>query len=321
MIERELSERELPEEVPVAIVCDGITLAVLMCTPVDLVDFARGFLLTEGIVERGGGIGTGARSGAGTLLPDVEILEHANGIECRVRLGPASRLAIERRRRSLAATSSCGLCGVKSLAQAVRAPASVAGKGFRLRTADARAAVDALRLHQPLHDRTRGVHAAGFFVPGRGMTHVREDVGRHNALDKLAGALAGARRDADAGTGAKAATDGAVVLTSRVSIEMVQKAAAVGAPVLVAVSTPTALAVRAARAAGLTLIGNARNGRQDVFTHPFRVPGEPGGARAEREYAANERANRPPREESGGHADAAHVRSRGVPRVHAEITR
>ena len=311
MIERELPERELPEEVPVAIVCDGTTLAVLMCTPLDLVDFARGFLLTEGIVEPGGR----------TAPPDIEVLEHASGIECRVRLGAASRLAIERRRRTLAATSSCGLCGVKSLAQAVRPPASVGGQAFRLRAADARAAVDALRLHQPLHDRTRGVHAAGFFLPGRGMTHVREDVGRHNALDKLAGALAGTHRGADAGTGAEAAADGAIVLTSRVSIEMVQKAAAIGVPVIVAVSTPTTLAVRAARAAGLTLIGNARNGRQDVFTHPFRVLDEPDGARVELDRVEGERAGRPSRKESRGQRDALHAPSGGAPRSDAETTR
>ena len=274
-------ERELPEEVPVAIVCDGTTLAVLMCTPADLVDFARGFLLTEGIVD-------------GPI--DVDVREHASGIECRVRLDGRARHAVERRRRSLAATSSCGLCGVKSLAQAVRPPASVGGRSLRLAPHELRAAVDALRLHQPLHDRTRGVHAAGFFVPGHGMRHVREDVGRHNALDKLAGALAAgaangecAQRDIGDGphaggrehVGARppergAGAHGAVVLTSRVSIEMVQKTAAIGAPVLVAVSTPTTLAVRAARAAGLTLIGNVRGERHDVFTDPFRVSDERG---------------------------------------------
>ena len=284
-----------------AIVCDGTTLAVLMCTPLDLVDFTRGFLLTEGIVERG----------AFAAPPDIEILEHANGIECRVRLGAASRVAVERRRRSLAATSSCGLCGVKGLAQAVRPPASVAGQGFRLRAADAQAAVGALRLHQPLHDRTRGVHAAGFFVPGRGMTHVREDVGRHNALDKLAGAVAGALLhgvDTDGSGSTGEAPGGAVVLTSRVSIEMVQKAAAIGAPVIVAVSTPTTLAVRAARAAGLTLIGNARNGRQDVFTHPFRVLDGPASAHVERGDASRPETKTETTRQAGMRGQAARAR-------------
>ena len=148
-------------------------------------------------------------------------------------------------------------------------PPDVPDSPLRLDADAIRAGAQGLRAHQPLHDRTRAAHAAGFFVPGRGMVRVREDVGRHNALDKLVGALHRAGEDVGAG---------AVVLTSRVSIEMVHKAAVLGAPALIAVSAPTALAVRVARAAGITLVGNARRDRFDVFTHPQRVDAPAGRA-------------------------------------------
>ena len=249
-----MAARELPEEVPVALVYDGATLAVTMATPEDLVDFAVGFTLNEGIA---------------LSPPAVDVRRHAIGAECHMRLGAAAGRALARRRRATLGTSSCGLCGVRSLAQAVRAPPTVGGRALRLGPRDVLAGVEALRDHQPLHDRTRATHAAGFLVPGRGLVAVREDVGRHNALDKLAGALARAGEPGGRG---------AVVLTSRVSLEMVQKAAALGAAAIVAVSAPTDIAVRTARAAGLTLIANVRRERFDVLTHPFRfVDGPPAG--------------------------------------------
>ena len=237
----------LIDEVPVAMVYGGTTLAVMMATPADLVDFAVGFTLTEGVSAD---------------APEVEVVRHLAGVECRMALGAGGRRALGARRRALAGGSSCGVCGVRSLAEAVRPPRDVGGPGLRLDARDVRAAVEDLRAHQPLHDATHAAHAAGLWVPGEGVTLAREDVGRHNALDKLAGAARRSGTDVERG---------AVVLTSRVSIEMVQKAAALGAPVLVAVSAPTALAVRAARAAGLTLVGNARRGGFEVFTHPYRV--------------------------------------------------
>ena len=240
----------LADEVPVAMVYGGRTLAVMMATPADLVDFAVGFTLTEGVSTR---------------VPTVEVVRHLAGVECRMSLDAADARALRHRQRALTAGSSCGVCGVRSLAQAVRTPPSVAGDALRFDARDVLGATEALRAHQPLHDATHAAHAAGFFVPGTGpgsgMVLAREDVGRHNALDKLAGALARSGRDAAVG---------AVVLTSRVSIEMVQKAAAIGAPVLVAVSAPTELAVRVARAAGITLVANARRGGFDVLTHPHR---------------------------------------------------
>ena len=255
----EAAAAPLADEVPVAMVYGRDTLAVMMATPADLVDFAVGFTLTEGVSAR---------------APTVELVRHLAGVECRMALDGADARALRHRRRALTAGSSCGVCGVRSLAQAVRTPPSVGGHALRLDAADVPAATEALRARQPLHDATHAAHAAGFFVPaGRGgaggMTLVREDVGRHNALDKLAGALARSGRDASVGV---------VVLTSRVSIEMVQKAAAIGAPAIIAVSAPTELAVRVARAAGITLITNARRGGFDVVTHAHRVLEEPAPA-------------------------------------------
>ena len=153
------------------------------------------------------------------------------------------------------------LCGIDSLAEAVRPPA-VVGPGGRIAPAEVLAAVEALSAAQRIGAATRAAHAAGFWAPGEGLVAVREDVGRHNALDKLAGALA---RNGVHGA------SGAVVLTSRVSVEMVQKTAAVGATILVAVSAPTALAVRTAQAAGLTLVAVAREDGFEVFSGPGRI--------------------------------------------------
>ena len=239
--------RELPEEVPIALVYDGETFAVMLATPADVEDFAVGFTRTEGLSTRDDG---------------VEIVTHPNGIECRLALDAAGRRTFERRRRMTTGGSSCGLCGMRGLARAVPPPPTVGGRETRFSASELRGAVAALRDHQPLHDRTRAAHAAGFHVPGRGLVAVREDVGRHNALDKLAGALGRAGEDP---------TRGAVVLTSRVSVEMVQKSAMLGAAAIVAVSAPTSLAVRTARAAGLTLVGDVRGGAGEVFAGAERL--------------------------------------------------
>ena len=157
----------------------------------------------------------------------------------------------------------CGLCGIDSLEQAMRALPRLACT-LRLDWAEATEAVEALRAHQPLHDLTHAVHAAGFFVPGQGIVCAREDVGRHNALDKLIGALLKAGIDP---------ASGAIVMTSRVSVELVQKAVVAGCGVLLAVSAPTAQALRMAEAAGLSVAGFARGGRIEIFTHPERILG------------------------------------------------
>lgn len=243
--------RPLAEEVPVALVYNGTTQAVMMATPADLEDFAVGFTLTEGIA-------------AASDILELEIVEHGAGREARMWLpdGAAERLA--RRRRAMAGPVGCGLCGIDSIEQALAPAAQVVTGDLRLRAADLRLAPEMLRRRQPLHDATHAAHAAGLWRPGAGLVLVREDVGRHNALDKLAGAAARAGADT-AGT--------AVVLTSRVSVEMVQKAAAMGAEAILAASAATALAARMADAAGLTLIAGLKGGLAAPLTHPHRMEG------------------------------------------------
>ena len=162
----------------------------------------------------------------------------------------------------MAGPVGCGLCGIDSLDQAIRPLPTLPDTPLSLTPAQISAAAEALRGAQALHDITRAVHAAGFFTPDAGLVAAREDVGRHNALDKLVGALARTGHEARAG---------ALILTSRVSVEMVQKAVLAGAPVLVAVSAPTAHAIRLAEAAGLTLAALARGEMFEVFTHPHRI--------------------------------------------------
>ncbi len=242
--------RSLPEEVPVALVYDGTTQAVMMATPADLEDFAIGFSLTEGIVAR----------------PDeIECLaveRRDEGIELNIWLADGAAGALAARRRQMAGPVGCGLCGIESLAEAVRPVVRVPDSALALRPAEVSAAAAALREAQPLHDLTRAVHGAALWRPGAGVILAREDVGRHNALDKLAGAAARAGLD----TGAAA-----LVLSSRVSVEMVQKAAVLGTTMLIAASAPTALAVALADAAGITLAALARGEAFEVFTHPRRI--------------------------------------------------
>lgn len=241
--------RSLPEEVPVAITVNATTLAVMMATPADIADFAHGFALTEGAI------------GALGEVESFEIVEAAKGIEARFWLPDAQAEALADRRRRMAGPVGCGLCGIDSLEAAVR-DLPVVRSALALTRAEIAGAPQALKVHQPLHDRTRAIHAAGFLKPGAGILLAREDVGRHNALDKLIGALLRAGEDPGAG---------AVVLTSRVSVEMVQKAAMAGIPAIIAASAPTALALAQAEGAGLTLAAFVRDGRFDLYSHPERV--------------------------------------------------
>jgi len=247
------ARRTLPEETPVALVYNGATHAVMMATQADLLDFATGFALSEGVIDRAADLG------------EVEILHHAAGIEARAWLPEERAAALTARRRMMTGPVGCGLCGIDSLAQALRPLAPLAQGGARLTPAEVTLALDELRDWQPLHDETRATHAAGFYRPGQGIVMAREDVGRHNALDKLTGALA--RAGIDPG-------EGAIVLTSRISVDMVQKCVTARCPVLLAVSSPTAHAVRLAEAAGLTLASTAR-GETHVFSHPDRIAEAP----------------------------------------------
>jgi FdhD protein len=243
------SQRVAPTETPVAITYDASTYAVMMATPLDLEDFAIGFSLTEGLIE------TWAEAG------EVEVVANALGLEVRMWLGSERRARLATRRRHMAGPTGCGLCGVDSLAEAARTP-PVVGGDLTLTPQDILAAMAAMASAQTLNRETHGVHAAAFWRTADGLVAIREDVGRHNALDKLAGALA---RQGEQGA------TGAILLTSRVSVEMVQKAAVIGAPILAAVSAPTTLAVRTAQAAGVTLCAVARADGFEVFTHPKRL--------------------------------------------------
>ena len=245
--------RTLPEEIPVAMVYDGATQAVMMATPADVADFAIGFSLTEGIIA------------APDEIEGFEEVTQPQGIEARMWLRADRRTRLAARRRFMAGPVGCGLCGIDSLDQALRPLPGVAAQGLRLSRADVLGATEALRALQPLHDQTRATHAAGFLRPGAGIGLVREDVGRHNALDKLIGALV--RQGIDPASGA-------VVMTSRLSTELVQKCAMAGCPCLIAVSAPTAQALRLAEAAGMTLVAFARAGGFDVYSHPERISAE-----------------------------------------------
>ncbi|WP_010139319.1 formate dehydrogenase accessory sulfurtransferase FdhD [Oceanicola sp. S124] len=245
----EPTEHCLAAEVPVAVVFNGSTAAVMMASPQDLGDFALGFALTEGFI-----------TGAGDV-ESFELIVHDNGVEARFWVPEALAEVHAARRRAMMGPIGCGLCGIDSLDQALRDVPRV-GPGVTLDTSEALSATEALRVHQPLHDRTHAIHAAGFLVPGQGLTCAREDVGRHNALDKLIGAVMAGGGDC---------AGGAIVLTSRVSVELVQKAAMAGCATLIAVSAPSLLAVRTAEAAGLTLVALSRRGAASVFCHPERL--------------------------------------------------
>jgi FdhD protein len=244
------SARDIPEETPVAFTYNASTYAVMMATPADLDDFAVGFSLTEAIVDTPGDI------------VDLAIVETELGVEARMWLDEARAARLAERRRHLAGPTGCGLCGVESLEEVARRLRPVNDAPMSLEPDELIEAMASLGSAQALNRATHAVHAAGFWRPGAGLIAVREDVGRHNALDKLVGAMARRGESGDAG---------AVLLTSRVSVEMIQKTAVLGAPVVIAVSAPTALAVRTAQAAGITLVAVARGDGFEVFTHAERI--------------------------------------------------
>jgi FdhD protein len=241
--------RLVAEETAVAFTYNGTSHAVMMATPADLEDFAAGLSLTEGMV--------------GTVddISDLAVVSTDLGIELRMWIREARMRSYAARRRISAGPTGCGLCGIESLSEASR-PARRVGTGLRVAPETISTAMAELSPAQALNREIRAVHAAAFWEPRKGIVAIREDVGRHNALDKLVGALA--RRRIDGGSGI-------VLLTSRISVEMVQKAAVLGASILVAVSAPTALAVRVAEACGMTLAAIARGQDFEIFSHPKRV--------------------------------------------------
>jgi FdhD protein len=241
--------RLVPEETPIALVYGGTTHAVMMATPGDLEDFALGFSLTEGIIS------------SASEISDLAVVPSDAGVEVRMWLRRGAEKSFRDRRRHVAGPTGCGLCGIESLSAVDRVLPHVASKTI-LHAHTVTKVLDALCAAQILSHATHATHAAGLFQLRTGLITVREDVGRHNALDKLAGAIARAAIKPD---------DCAIVITSRVSVEMVQKAAIIGAPILIAMSAPTALAIRTANAAGITLLAMARNQSFQVFTHAWRV--------------------------------------------------
>ena len=244
-------DRKLPEESAVALSYDRVTFAVMMASPQDLHDFAVGFSISEGIIERPADI------------LNFELAVLPLGLECRMELAPARREALEARRRRIAGPVGCGLCGMDSLVEALRPPKHV-NIDITVPAEKIAAAIRRLPELQLLNRETRAVHAAAFYTPDDDALLVREDVGRHNALDKMMGAVNRAGRQGP---------DGVVLLTSRVSLELIQKTATLGAGIIVAVSVPSARAVRQAEAAGMTLIAVARDDGFEIFTHPERITG------------------------------------------------
>ena len=239
------------EEVPVAVVFNGTSVAVMMMTPVDIQDFAYGFAITEGFIQN---------------IDEVisfEIVEHENGFEARFWLNSDGGEAILSRSREMIGPVGCGLCGIDSLDQAMRKiPALPENYDLKLSYECVQGATTGLRSKQPMHDKTHAMHAAAFITPDKEIIMVREDVGRHNALDKLIGALAQSKTSFGLG---------AFVLTSRVSIELVQKSAVVKCPIIIAVSAPTAQAVYLASDCNITLVTNACRDGINIVTHPQRI--------------------------------------------------
>ena len=248
------ASRDVPAEAAVAIVCNGSSHAVMMATPADLEDFAFGFALSENLI---------------TSCDEVEryeVVEHQKGAEARLWLVERQARKLVARRRAMAGPSGCGLCGIESLDEALRPTRAVAST-LTMSRSEVLFAMSRLCPAQTLNAVTHAVHAAGLWDADRGTLIVREDVGRHNALDKLVGATARA--------GVKTGRS-ALLLTSRVSVEMVQKAAVLGVGILVAVSAPTTLAIQIAEEAGMTLCAIARADGFEVFTHAHRIVADAG---------------------------------------------
>lgn len=238
------------EEAPIALTFHGVPHVVMLATPANLEDLAVGFTLSEQIVARA------------AQIRSVEAAQREDGeLEVRLGIDPERFSELLRRQRNLTGRTGCGLCGVQTIEEAIRTPAPVAS-GLSVGVAELHSALEELQHRQQINARTGSVHAAAWAIPGKGIECVREDVGRHNALDKVIGAIARAGGDFSAGY---------FLVTSRASYEMVQKAATVGATLLAAVSAPTALAIRLAQSAGLTLVGFARPQQHVIYAHPGRL--------------------------------------------------
>ncbi len=243
------TQDKIAEEVPIAFVYNGISHAVMLATPSDLEDFALGFSLTEGIL------------GNAKELYSCDVTPEASGIRVELEIASERLWVLKEKRRSLAGRTGCGLCGTETLSQAIRMPPPVNSEAqFDITTLHA--AFAQMAQQQVLQQATGATHAAAWLTKEGELMLLREDVGRHNALDKLIGALS--RKNIQTASGC-------IIVTSRASYEMVQKTASAGIGLLAAISAPTALAVRIARSTGLTLVGFVRNNGHVVYAHPERI--------------------------------------------------
>jgi FdhD protein len=246
---RTIHQDYIAEEVPVSLVYNGVPHVVMLATPTDLEDFALGFSITEGIIQ------------SPSELLSTRIYNHANGIEVRLQIPESRFCELPDKGRNLTGRTGCGLCGASTLEQAIRPTQLVQGK-LNVAAAELVSALTSIKEHQKINHLTGAVHAAAWIIPGQDVQYVREDVGRHNALDKLIGLLLRVGKNPSAGF---------VLITSRASYEVVQKAASVGISLLAAISAPTGLAIRLAEEAGLTLVGFVRDNQHVVYTHPERL--------------------------------------------------
>jgi len=244
-----LQQDYIAEEVPVSLIYNGTPHVVMLATPTNLEEFALGFSITEGIIKNP------------QELLSTRIHNRANGIEVYLQIPEERFECLADKGRNLAGRTGCGLCGASTLQQAIRQPNIVKGD-LTLSASELFSALADIKQRQTLNQLTGSVHAAAWVVPGQGVLAIREDVGRHNALDKLIGLLLRSDKNLAAGF---------VIVTSRASYELIQKAACVGITMLAAISAPTGLAIRLAEEAGLTLIGFARDDQHVVYTHPHRL--------------------------------------------------
>ena len=239
----------IAEEVPISLVYNGVPHVVMLATPTNLEEFALGFSITEGIIK------------TSLELLSVRVYNRSNGIEVQLKIPEQRFQCLSDKGRNLTGRTGCGLCGASTLKQAIRQPNEVKGD-LSVSAAELQSALNGIKQHQKLNQLTGAVHAAAWAVPGLGIVDLREDVGRHNALDKLIGFLLRTGKDLSAGF---------VIVTSRASYEMVQKTAWIGITLLAAISAPTGLAIRLANETGLTLIGFARDNQHVIYTHPHRL--------------------------------------------------
>jgi FdhD protein len=236
------------EEVPVVLMYNGVSHVVMLATPTNLEDFTLGFSLTEGIIANA------------AELESVKVYQRSNGIEVQLKIPEVRFQCLADKGRNLTGRTGCGLCGATTLKQAIKPPRSVSGD-LKITAVQLTTALQNLSQHQKLNQITGAIHAVTWVEPEKGIVELREDVGRHNALDKLIGVLLKRGTDFSAGF---------MITTSRASYEMVQKATSVGVTILAAISAPTALAIRLAEESGLTLIGFARDETCVIYSHSQR---------------------------------------------------